>query len=252
MSFDLNEINTGDVKSSEQDYVGYTVKTFESGLYKAKITQCYGITPNDKQAKTKGLHFDFEIESTNEDGNIELSEFSTSIWITNKKGEAFFINKDNEKQMMPNYNLAETITFAAVNKLITELGKPTNEIIQLWNFQEKKEVPTEVPMFKELIGKTVGLGLIKKIVNKTVLNKATGLYEPVNTKNTINEIDKVFRIVNGKPFTMTEVKTGVEEPTFFVQWLNRNKGNTRDTYQEVSGGTQEQPVAGQTTESLFD
>ena len=81
MSFDLNEINTGDVKSSEQDYVGYTVKTFESGLYKAKITQCYGITPNDKQAKTKGLHFDFEIESTNEDGNIELSEFSTWLMI---------------------------------------------------------------------------------------------------------------------------------------------------------------------------
>ena len=248
-NFDLNEIDLGNTQSNETDYIGFSYKIFESGLYKATINKCYGITP--KEGKTKGVTLEFEVESTNEQGNKENSIFNYTIWLTNKNGEAFYINKKSgNKERLPGYNLFETITFAAVGKEIKELNKPTNEIIDLYNFEQKKEVPTEVPMFKELIGKSVALGLIKEERNKTIKDKATGEYVAIADKVIANEIDKVFTIKGGKVFTMTEMKSGLEEPTFFTTWLNRNKGNTRNKYQEIEG-VEEQPKAGKTTESIF-
>lgn len=249
MSFDLNDADLGNAKLEDKDYTGYTYKVFESGLYKVTINKCFGTVKPD--SKTKWINFEFEVESTNEQGIKEQSIIKPSMWITNKEGKAYYISKKTgEHVFFTNYTLFNSIVFAATGKEIKELNKPVQEMVDVYDYEQKKEVPTEVSMFRELIGKTIALGLIKEVRNKTTKDAATGEYVPLADKETINEIDKVFTIKDGKVFTMTEIKAGVEEPSYFNQWLGRNKGVTRNKYQEIEGA-EEQPKPTTNTQSLF-
>lgn len=188
-------------------------------------------------------------------------EYRETLWITNKKGENFFMAKDKagketgKKSPLPGFTVANDICLIATEKELSE--QDTEEkVINVYNFEQKKELPTAVPMITEAIGKKVALGIIKQIVNKN--EKQGDEYVPTAESREENLIDKVFH--PELKITVAEARKGQKEPAFWDAWLKRNQGQTRDRREIKEGGQApkagtktgaQAPAAGQQRKSLF-
>ncbi len=89
---------------------------------------------------------------------------------------------------------------------------------------QRKQVPKAVRMLTEMVGKTVYLGIVKQLENKSAKDGA-GVYQPTPETREINLIEKVFH--HPSKLTITEAKNQ-QEAAFCDSWVERNKGNTRD------------------------
>lgn len=150
-------------------------------------------------------------------------EYKETLWITNKKGENFF-TKDNKKQPLPGFTVANEIALMTTEKELHQLDTE-EKVIKLYDFELKKEVPTTVQMVTEAIGKPVALGILKVLENKSKKNDSTGKYEPIEETREVNIIDKVFH----PELHVTIPEARDQKPAeFWDGWLKRNKGQLRD------------------------
>jgi len=187
----------------------------ESDYYAAIIRQAYATTA---KSGAKAVNFEFALP-----GGKPLR---TTIYVTDKEGKNYFLNKDDKtkKVPLPGFTTVDDICLCTVEKDLSEVDVE-EKVVKIYDFEAKKEVPTNVPVLIELIGKTVGLGILKVLENKSVKD-ANGEYQPTNETREINEIDKVFHDETG--YTVVEVRAGLEAPSFKDGWIERNKGKTRD------------------------
>ena len=193
--------------------------------------------------------------------DIGSREYRETIYITNKKGENFFLNKEDKtkKVPLPGFTVVDDICLCATEQPLSE-QESEDKVVKLYDHEAKKELNKTVPVLTGLLGKQVGIGVIKSLENKNVLNETTGLYEPTAETREVNSIDKVFHVPTN--LTMVEVRNGVEEAVFFAGWVERNKNQIRDKRAIKDGAAgrptsgraaSTAPVAGATTErkSLF-
>ncbi|GAG13407.1 unnamed protein product [marine sediment metagenome] len=106
--------------------------------------------------------------------------------------------------------------------------------INLYDYDAKKEQPTDVDMIMDLIGKETTAGVIKQIVDKNIKNPnfdtskpfgpANQTYIPSGTTKNENEIDKLFH-TDGR--TITEIRAK-KDPVFKDTWLAKWEGKTKD------------------------
>lgn len=229
-----------------QDRVG-GFSPFDTDAYDVKIKVAYA---GQSTAGAKSITFVFDAGGR---------EYRETIYYTNRKGENFFLNKDDstKKVPLPGFTTVNDICLVTTEKPLAEQATE-EKVVKVWDTDAKAEVPKSVPVLVDLIDKELTLGIVKQLENKT--EKQGHEYVPIAETRETNIIDKVFH--GPTKGTVVEARNEQEAGTFFKTWVDRNKGNTRDrrSIKDGQAGTAGRPAAtggapaaGQQTErkSLF-
>lgn len=214
-----------------QDRLGGGYQPKETDIYTGKIKALYA-------GKSAGGAQSVSLILSLADG----SEYRETFWITNKKGENFFLNKDDKtkKVPLPGFTIVDDLCLVTTGKPLSE--QDTEEkTIKLYDSEAKKELPKAVPMLVEALGLEVSLGIVKVLENKN--EKQGDEYVPTAETREVNATDKVFHTETR--MTVVEAREGAEVAKFWDSWLERNKGNTRDkrTIKDGQAGTAGAPKA---------
>lgn len=156
------------------------------------------------------------------------------LWMTSGRDKGclnYFINGKGEKNYLPGFTLANSICQLSIGKEISTLTTD-EKVVSLYNFDQKKDVPTKKQVFTELLGAEISLGIIKQIVDKTA-KQADNTYAPTGETREENEIDKAFRTRDH--MTAAEIIAQAEAPVFMGKWLEKNKGTVRNKAKGVTG-----------------
>lgn len=195
----------------------------ESDIYLFDINYMYLST--SKSSKAQAVN----IEVTNADGKRHREQ----IWITNKDGKNKAAKKgETKEEYLSGFLLANSICLLACGKPLTQVQVET-KTINLYNFEKKTEVPTDVQMITSVLKRPIKLAIQKSRKNKQKKNTQSGNYENVNEEKFESSIVKAFRADSNK--TEAEIRAQADAK-FHDEWLAANKGKTIDRYKEVTGG----------------
>lgn len=226
----FKSFTTAGLEETEDRVGGFS--SVEAGLYTATIKMAYHSVA---ASGANAINFVFDLGGR---------EYRETTYITNKKGENFFLNKEDKtkKVPLPGFTVVDDICLCTTEKPLSEQDAQ-EKVVKIYDFDAKKELPKSVPVLVDLLGQKVGLGIIKTLENKNVKNTTTGEYEPTAETREVNSIDKVFHVPSN--LTMVEVRNEVEEAVFFTGWVERNKGEIRDKrlIKDGVGGTPGRPGA---------
>ena len=235
MSLLSNLATSNDIKN-ETDSVGGG-GPLESGLYKSTVTLAY-------LNKSKGGALALNVHFKEEGGR----EFRQQFWMTSgdaKGNKNYYETKDGDKKYLPGFIHADALCLLSVGKGIAEMDHET-KVINLYSFEAKAEVPTQVEVITDLIGQEVLVGLQKQTVDKRA-KADDGSYQPTGETRDVNEVDKIFRAKDG--FTTAEIRAQAEEASFYKTWEAKFAGKTLDRTQKPSGnapaGGAPRPMASQ-------
>ena len=220
MSFLTNLSYAADIQEDKDAVGGGGFTVPESGVYDATIKYAY---LSQAQSGAGAVNFEFDLN-----GNT----YRETMYVTNRNGQNFYVDKrDGSKKYLPAYLNVDAIALFATSKPLAEL-KDQAKVINLYNFEQQKEVPTEVPMLVELLGKKVKLGLIKEKSFKQVKD-ASGNYVDSDEVRETATINKVFSPKDGR--TVNEVRAEQAEAEFITKWLEKWEGKINDKTAKSSG-----------------
>jgi len=207
----FGNVSTAGLEENQDRVGGFRVR--ESGAYTGKIKLAYVGKATSSKARSVSLVMEFP------DG-----EYRETFWVTNKDDLNFY-TKDNKKYAMPGFTVIDDLCLVTTNKPLSE-QTAEEKVINLYDFDQKKEVPTAVPMLVDLLGREVTLGIQKHLKNKQAKNTSTGEYEDTADTREENVTDKIFH--HPSHLTVVEAKRGVQTAAFYGIWVERNTGNTQD------------------------
>lgn len=190
--------------------------------------------------------------------DINGREYRETVYVTNKKGENFFLNKNDtsKKVPLPGFTTIDDLCLVTTGAPLCDQAVE-DKIVKVWDPEERKEVNKSVPVLIDVVGKQVALAIVKQIVDKTV--KEGDEYVPTGETREENFIDKVFDV--DTKLTVVEARNGLEAGIFQGSWIEKNKGQTRDRSTKETGvksgrpgrpaGAAPQAGASQKTRNLF-
>lgn len=195
------------------DRLGGGFQAKESDAYEATIKVAYA---GQSQGGARSVTFLFDLDG---------SEFRETIYVTNRKGENFFLNKNDQtkKVALPGFTTVEDICLITTG---AELSAQAIEdkLVNVWDNDAKREMPKSMPVLIDLVGKKVGLAILKQLVDVNEKD-SNGTYVPSGKTREENTIDKAFDLDS----RLTVVEATKElEAKFIDTWVEKNKGVTRD------------------------
>lgn len=223
MSFlDSAEYEAG--KVVEKDVVGGGFRALTSDIYDFEILMAYC---GKSTAGAKFVQLELkEVESGN--------KHRFTVYVSNREGSIKYKDKKTgELQYLPGFLTIDSLCLLTVAKPLVQLqAQIEKKTINLYNFDLKKEVPTDVDMLMPLIGQRIKAGILETIENKSAKNPSTGKYEPTNEKRSVNEIDKFFRAKDDK--TVGEIVSKKDTAEFITKWKEKWSGVPNDKYKPVT------------------
>ena len=241
----LSTLTSDDTIATEKDVIGGS-RILESGLQDFTVSLAY-LTKSDGEALALNVVFK----------NSSKQELRQQFWMTSgtAKGGKNFYEKDGEKHYLPGFVMANALALLTVGKEISQLDTE-KKTIPLYNSTAKAEIPTQVDMVMDLLGKEIAAGVIKQTVDKTAKNATTGLYEPTGETRDENEVDKLFRASD--KMTTAEIRAQAEVATFVNTWKAKWDGITRNKAKGAGAagkpglpGSAAKPAASKPVASLF-
>lgn len=207
----FNNLKSDGLEESQDRLGGFN--PLDSGIYTGKIKVMYA-GKSSGGATSISLIADFNGK-----------EYRETLYVTNKKGENYFLNKqDNSKKVpLPGFTIVDDICLITTGKPLAEQDTE-DKVINIYNYDEKKEVATSVPMLTACIGQEISLAILNILENKN--EKVGDEYVSTADTRTINNIDKVFH--PEVKITVAEARSGREEPKFWGEWEKANKDQVRD------------------------
>lgn len=211
------------IKSDGDKLGGSKYTPLESGLYDFTIKLAYGSL---SIGKAKALNLLLQTD----DGQ----ELKQQLWMTSAEAKGclnYYMGKNPKtgkfdiKKYLPSFELANHLCLMTLNKPINKV-KSEIKTIMLYDYSQRKEVPTDVQMITELLGKKITAGVIKQITNKRVKDPRTGDYVAITETKEENDIDKFFHFPSG--LTVTEAEAKMTEAVFKKQWDKKWTGVTKD------------------------
>ena len=199
----------------------------DSGIYDFKVTLAYLTKAN---SGALGLVLNL--------ATPQKREHRETLWITsgNAKGNKnYYENAKGEKNYLPGFLHADAICLLTGHEGGLAGMDLEDKVVNVYNPEAGSEVPTQVPVLMDLIGKEILLGLHKQIEDKRAKNEATGQYEPTGETRETNEIDKVFRARDG--MTTAEIRAQAADATFIHSWKEKWEGKVRDKTSKQAGNT---------------
>lgn len=232
----LDNLKTSNDVQDEVDSLGGFI--LDSGYYDFIIDMVYLDT-----AKSGAISSNWIFK--NPEGRILRQQ----LWMTSGQAKGclnYYVDKNDKKQYLPGFLQANGICQLSIGKELSELS-PEEKVVNVYDFELRKDVPTPKQVITELLGAEISLGVLKQVVDKNVKNDA-GEYVPSGDTREENIIDKVFRTKDG--LTMAEVKAGATEADFKQKWIDKNTGTVRQRAKGATGagGSGAKPAE---TASLF-
>jgi hypothetical protein len=195
---------------------------FDSAVYDFTIKMAYGTVSS---GGSKALVLTLETD--------DKRTLRATLYTTNKKGENFY-EKSGQKNYLPGFLLATNLCLLTVKKELHQVAFE-DKVIPIYDFDQKKELPTKAKVAVELIGQRISAGVFKEVVDKTTKD-ASGTYVPTGETREQNEIDKFFRVGDG--FTVAEIRGKAATAEFKDAWATKNTGVTKNKAKGApAGGT---------------
>lgn len=246
----LDNLKTNDAIEHEGDSLGgsYTVPT---NAYKLACDMAYF----DKSAGG-AMSFNVTLKGPKKE------TVKQTWWVASgdtKGNQNFYVDKKGKEHYLPDFSAANNFCLLACGKEISEL-KTEEKMINLYDFTERKEVPTKKMVAMELLSKDVVVAVEKQIVDKTAAtgeqdDKGKPIYAPTGETREQNVIVKSFSAKDNR--SAAEIRAEVTTAEFLDAWVEKNKDNVNDLSVGVTDeGTDGAPVADDatpagTTQSLF-
>lgn len=145
-----------------------------------------------------------------------------TVYISNKKGEFTYKDKDGNAKPLPGYSQMNAFFQALTGKGIDQQTLE-NKTIKIYDFEAKAEKPVERQVFMDAIRKPLAIGVL--LVSEEKTTKESGYKDGTGEFRESNEFDKFFDASNG--LTNVEKKAGDTEPKFLEQWKQKNVGNVK-------------------------
>ena len=198
----------------QEDRLGGGFSKFETDAYDAKIKVAYA-GQSDGGARNVTVVAD-----------IGGKEYSETIYITNKQGENFFLNKQDttKKVALPGFTTINDICLVCTDEGALEFQPAEEKVVNIYDYELKRDVPKSVMVLTSLTGKDVTLGIQKILENKN--EKKGNEYVPIADTRETNAIQKVFHAAT--KMTVLEAQQGATEAAFYPAWVDKNKGQTYD------------------------
>lgn len=172
----------------------------------------------------------------------EKQEVKETMWVTSgtaKGGTNTYKDKDGNDQYLPGFVTANSIALLTLGKELADLDLE-DKVVNLYDFQQKKELPTSVKMFTDLIGTQIKAAVEEQTVDKQVKNDQ-GQYVNTGETRKQNEIVKIFR--ERDSMTVTEIEAQATEAAFVHVWTEKNQGQIRDKSSGASKAGGAKPAA---------
>ncbi|MBL4705093.1 MAG: hypothetical protein JKY54_11255 [Flavobacteriales bacterium] len=168
--------------------------------------------------------------------------YRETIFVMNEKGENFYIDKQGDKQLYPGYQMADSLCLMTNGFQLSDQDMEI-KTQNIYDYDTKKEVPTEVPVLMGMLDQPITLGIqeIKSFKQKSV----DGKYEDTSDTRKTNETKKVFRTECKR--TSTEVRAGLETAVFYDAWCKANTDELYDKTKGKGGGASKEGAPGQKT-----
>jgi hypothetical protein len=218
--------------------LGGGFRALETGVYDMAIDMAY-------LDQSKGGAYSLNLVLKSSDGKT----YKETLWVTSGTAKGvlnYYLDKEGKKQYLPGFNIANAIATLASGKSMADLV-PETKMVNIRNFELKKDVPTAKDVFTELLGLPIKVAIIKQKVLKQAKDASGNYVDTTDTKEE-NEINGVFSAETNQSFN--EYTNG-EAPTFMDKWIEANDGKTRDRTKPKGGATAGAPAAAAPTKSLF-
>lgn len=193
---------------------------FDSAVYDAIVKLAYAGQSQSSKAEFVEVHLD-----------IDGREFKERFYVTNRDGEPFYTDKkDGSKVYLPGFELVNDLCIITTNKALS--GQDGEEkMVKLYDFDQKKDLPTQVPVLTELLGKPVKVALLRQIVDKQKKD-GNGVYQ--NTGETREE-NVAHKFLHPElNVTVPEARQGLDAE-FINKWTDRNAGKVFNRAKGVEG-----------------
>ena len=219
----LKNLTSDATIANEKDSIGGS-RLLNSGLYLFTVTLAY-----IQVAASGAIGLVLGLKSAA--GEVRQTVYMTS---GKDKGGKNYYEKDGVKNYLPGFLLANSLALLTVGKEISELDTE-KKVVKVYSAEAKGEIPTQVDMLTDLIGKEILGGVIKQTVDKSKKNDA-GVYVPTGETREENELDKFFRASDR--MTTAEIRAQSTEASFAATWEGKWKDLTRDkTSKKGAAGT---------------
>jgi hypothetical protein len=171
-----------------------------------------------------------------------------TVYISNKKKEFFYTNKDNKNLPLPGYSQMDAFFKSVTGKGIADQNKE-DKVINLYNREAKKEIPQTRTVFMDTINKPAAVGILE--VSEEITTKESDYKQGTGEYRQFNELHKWFDPDNG--LTNVEKAAGETEPKVLANWKKTYEGKlqTRNAPEKASGTPGAPKPANKPTESLF-
>jgi hypothetical protein len=229
----LKQFTSNENIADEKDSLGGG-GVLASGLYPATIKLAY-------VTKSKGGATGIVFHATTSE-NREIRE---TIYISSgdeKGNKNTYQDNKGETQYLPGFLLMQSIALLGAGKELAEC-ETAEKLVNVYDYDTKKEVPTKVEMVMDLVNKPILLGVIKQVVDKTKLNESTKKYEPTGETREVNTIDKAFRASDR--MTTAEIRGQAEKAEFADRWAAKWTGQVQDRSTKTAGAAGAPKAAGQ-------
>jgi hypothetical protein len=154
--------------------------------------------------------------------DIKGKKHREAIYVTNKQGGVTY-TKDGVKHALPGYSLMNALAKLTAGKEIPQLVFE-KKLVKIYDFDQKKEVATEVDVAVELVGQTVKLGVELHKENKKQKDQA-GNYVPTSEIRDFNTITRVFNVKTNQTMAEYDAQAPAE---FQDRWVKEYKGKVID------------------------
>jgi hypothetical protein len=231
----FDQVNTSKTVKADVDVVrGQKKEPLASDIYNCIIKYAYA-------HKSKGGALGVTIVMATPEGReIKDVQYITS---GDAKGNKTYYEKQNaDTKLMEQYSLPGFNAIDSLCKLILDKGvlECDNEkrTIKLYDFDAKAEVPKEVDMLIDLVGKPISVAVLNQVEDKTAKNAQTGVYEPTGKTYSTNVIDKYL---DPNTRCTAQEKSNKVDSTYADAWLVKWKDQVSD--QSTGSKTAGQPGA---------
>ncbi|AWN06216.1 putative ssDNA-binding protein [Erwinia phage phiEaP8] len=212
----------------QEDRVGGGGFILDTDLYTGRIKAAY-------VGKSSGGAMSITILFTPAGGK----EYRETVYITKKTGENFYV-KDGKKYPMPGFSLINNLCMIATGAPLDQ-QETEEKVLNIWNSDEKKELPTAVQVISGLTDAEVTFAIQKVLENKSELRGND--YVAIPDTRESNNIVNVIHTESG--LTVREAEEGKTEPVYGPAWLEKNKGQVYDkrTIKDGAAGAPTRPGA---------
>lgn len=204
-----------------QDRVG-GFRVYDTDTYTGTIKYAY--VGKSANSKARSVTIALALEGA--------GEYRETFWVTNKEDKNFY-TKDGKNHELAGFTIVNDICMVTTEKPLSAQNSE-EKVINIYDYEQKKEVPTAVPMLIELIGQKVTLGINKELRNKQERGNDNEYHDVADTREQ-NAVDKVFHYPSN--LTMVEARRGVTNAQFYGVWVEANRGKTKDR-RSIKDGSQ--------------